>query len=89
MRDGQQGGFGRYGSAARAGLSPFVSDEVDAYEQELTGDADRTAVIYAEVDPLQGVPGYESFWNVPVAEVSEQPAVQDARRTWERNVLDS
>ena len=51
--------------------------------------ADRTAVIYAEVDPLQGVPGYESFWNVPVAEVSEQPAVQDARRTWERNVLDS
>jgi 3D-(3,5/4)-trihydroxycyclohexane-1,2-dione acylhydrolase (decyclizing) len=52
-------------------------------------DADRTAVIYAEVDPLQGVPGYESWWNVPVAEVSEQPAVQDARRTWERNVLDS
>ena len=46
--------------------------------------ADRTAVIYVEVDPLQGVPGFESWWNVPVAEVSEQPAVQAARQAWER-----
>jgi 3D-(3,5/4)-trihydroxycyclohexane-1,2-dione acylhydrolase (decyclizing) len=46
--------------------------------------AERTAVIYAEVDPLQGVPGYASWWNVPVAEVSDQPAVQEARRAWER-----
>ena len=44
---------------------------------------DRTAVIYARVDPLQGVPGYESWWDVPVAEVSEQPAVQAARNAWE------
>jgi 3D-(3,5/4)-trihydroxycyclohexane-1,2-dione acylhydrolase (decyclizing) len=43
----------------------------------------RTAVIYARVDPLQGVPGCESWWDVPVAEVSEQPAVQAARRAWE------
>ncbi len=41
--------------------------------------ADRTAVIYAEVDPNKGVPGYESWWDVPVAEVSSQPDV--ARRT--------
>jgi len=50
--------------------------------------AERTAVIYAEVDPSQAVPGYESWWNVPVAEVSEQPTVQDARRAWEKNALD-
>jgi 3D-(3,5/4)-trihydroxycyclohexane-1,2-dione acylhydrolase (decyclizing) len=43
----------------------------------------RTAVIYARVDPLQGVPGCESWWDVPVAEVSEQPAVQAARQEWE------
>ena len=45
--------------------------------------ADRTAVIYARVDPLQGVPGYESWWDVPVAEVSDQPAVQSARAAWQ------
>ena len=37
-------------------------------------------VIYARVDPLQGVPGYDSWWDVPVAEVSEQPAVQHGAR---------
>lgn len=46
-------------------------------------DADRTAVVYARVDPNHGVAGYESWWDVPVAEVSEQPAVQAARRSWE------
>ena len=45
--------------------------------------ADRTAVIYARVDPLKGVAGCDSWWDVPVAEVSEQPAVQAARRAWE------
>src|SRR5688572_5256147 len=45
--------------------------------------ADRTAVIYARVDPAQSVPGYESWWDVPVAEISEQPAVRSARELWE------
>ncbi len=45
--------------------------------------ADRTVVIYALVDPAKGVPGYESWWDVPVAEVSEQPAVRLARAQWE------
>ena len=44
---------------------------------------DRTAVIYAEVDPNKGVPGYESWWDVPVAEVSEQPDVRAARLRWQ------
>lgn len=45
--------------------------------------ADRTAMIYAEVDPNKGVEGYESWWDVPVAEVSEQPDVRAARLRWE------
>ncbi len=45
--------------------------------------ADRTVVIYVQVDPAKGVPGYESWWDVPVAEVSEQPAVRLARERWE------
>jgi 3D-(3,5/4)-trihydroxycyclohexane-1,2-dione acylhydrolase (decyclizing) len=45
--------------------------------------ADRTTVIYIQNDRLVGVPGYESWWDVPVAEISEMPAVQEARRAWE------
>ena len=45
--------------------------------------AERTTVIYARVDPLQGVGGYESWWDVPVAEVSEQPDVRAARQQWQ------
>jgi 3D-(3,5/4)-trihydroxycyclohexane-1,2-dione acylhydrolase (decyclizing) len=48
-------------------------------------DVDRTTVIYVRNDRLRGVPGYDSWWDVPVAEVSEMPAVADARREWEAN----
>jgi 3D-(3,5/4)-trihydroxycyclohexane-1,2-dione acylhydrolase (decyclizing) len=46
-------------------------------------DTDRTTVIYIQNDRMHGVPGYESWWDVPVAEVSEMPAVQEARAEWE------
>lgn len=45
--------------------------------------ADRTAVIHVRTDRYEGVPGYESWWEVPVAEVSESKAVQAARREHE------
>ena len=45
--------------------------------------ADRTTVIYVPVDPSLGVPGYDSWWDVAVAEVSEQDPVREARRAWE------
>ena len=38
----------------------------------------RTTVIRIEVDPQQRVPGYESWWDVPVAEVSEMGSVRKA-----------
>jgi len=44
---------------------------------------DRTTVIVVEVDRYEGVPGYESWWDVPVAEVSERGAVQDVRAAYE------
>ena len=47
--------------------------------------ADRTAVIFARVDPNRSVGGYDAWWDVPVAEVSEQPTVQAARRAWEND----
>jgi 3D-(3,5/4)-trihydroxycyclohexane-1,2-dione acylhydrolase (decyclizing) len=45
--------------------------------------ADRTTVVYVPVDPLKSVPGYESWWDVPVAAVSEQESVRAARQSWE------
>jgi 3D-(3,5/4)-trihydroxycyclohexane-1,2-dione acylhydrolase (decyclizing) len=45
--------------------------------------ADGVSVIVVEVDRYEGVPSYESWWDVPVAEVSELPGVQDARRDYE------
>jgi len=44
---------------------------------------DQTVVIHAPVDQEAGVPSYESWWDVPVAEVSETASVQDARRAYE------
>ncbi len=44
---------------------------------------ERTVVLYVEVDRYAGVPGYESWWDVPVAEVSGVPAVRAAREQYE------
>ncbi len=44
---------------------------------------DGVSVIVVEVDRYEGVPSYESWWDVPVAEVSELPAVQAARREYD------
>ena len=46
-------------------------------------DNDGVSVIVVEVDRYEGVPSYESWWDVPVAEVSELTAVQAARREYE------
>ena len=46
---------------------------------------DRTTLIYIHSDRYVSVPGYESWWDVPVAEVSEMPTVQEARKAWQAN----
>jgi 3D-(3,5/4)-trihydroxycyclohexane-1,2-dione acylhydrolase (decyclizing) len=42
----------------------------------------RTSVVVVETDYNDRVPGYDSWWDVPIAEVSENQAVQDARTTY-------
>ena len=42
-----------------------------------------TTVIVVEVDRYESVPGYESWWDVPVAEVSDLPAVEKVRVEYE------
>jgi 3D-(3,5/4)-trihydroxycyclohexane-1,2-dione acylhydrolase (decyclizing) len=43
---------------------------------------DRTVVVHVPVDRYAGVPDYESFWDVPVAEVSEMDSVIEAREEY-------
>jgi 3D-(3,5/4)-trihydroxycyclohexane-1,2-dione acylhydrolase (decyclizing) len=44
----------------------------------------RTTVIAVEVDPVEAVPSYESWWDVPVAEVSAVESVRSAREAYEQ-----
>ena len=46
----------------------------------------RTCVIVVETDREQRVPGYESWWDVAVAEVSEMESVRAARKQYEEAV---
>ena len=45
---------------------------------------DRTVVIHVPVDRYEGVPSYDSWWDVPVAEVSESADVKKAREEHQR-----
>ena len=47
---------------------------------------DRTTAVVIEVDKEQRVPGYESWWDVAIAEVSESDTVQRARAQYEQDV---
>ena len=44
---------------------------------------DRTTVIVVETDASESVPGYESWWDVAVAEVSELESVREARARYD------
>jgi 3D-(3,5/4)-trihydroxycyclohexane-1,2-dione acylhydrolase (decyclizing) len=47
-------------------------------------DAEGPTVIHVSVDRYAVVPGYETWWDVPVAEVSAVPEVQAARAEYEQ-----
>jgi 3D-(3,5/4)-trihydroxycyclohexane-1,2-dione acylhydrolase (decyclizing) len=47
-------------------------------------EADGPVVVYIESDRYAGVPSYESWWDVPVAEVSDDEEVRAARAAYER-----
>ncbi len=55
-------------------------DFVEALQTVQT--TDRTSVIYIQNDRYVGIPNYEGWWDVPVAEVSTMPSVQAARDEW-------
>ena len=64
---------------------PLKADTLDELKKALeeAKAADRTTVIVVETDPSKGVPGYDSWWDVAVAEVSEMDSVRKARAAYE------
>ena len=58
-------------------------DDVRAGIDEARAVAGPT-VVHVEVDRYAGVPSYESWWDVPVAEVSDVPEAQAARAEYEQ-----
>jgi 3D-(3,5/4)-trihydroxycyclohexane-1,2-dione acylhydrolase (decyclizing) len=65
-------------TAVRAGTVAELRAALDRAKSE-----QGTTVIVVEVDRYESVPGYESWWDVPVAEVSDLPAVRDVRSEYE------
>jgi 3D-(3,5/4)-trihydroxycyclohexane-1,2-dione acylhydrolase (decyclizing) len=68
-------------NAASLGARLYRANDLASLEESLASAraSGGTAVVHVEVDPEARVPGYGCWWDVPVAEVSEQPAVQEAR----------
>jgi 3D-(3,5/4)-trihydroxycyclohexane-1,2-dione acylhydrolase (decyclizing) len=58
-------------------------DELANAVQQAQGTSE-TVCIVVETDRRQRVGGYESWWDVAIAEVSENPAVQEARENFEQ-----
>lgn len=56
-------------------------DELRAALEQAKG-VEETVVIHIPVDRYELVPAYESFWDVPVAEVSEMESVRAARKEY-------
>jgi 3D-(3,5/4)-trihydroxycyclohexane-1,2-dione acylhydrolase (decyclizing) len=48
--------------------------------------ADRITVIHVPVSPEKRAPGYEGWWDVPVAAASGRPGVRTAREGYEKAV---
>jgi 3D-(3,5/4)-trihydroxycyclohexane-1,2-dione acylhydrolase (decyclizing) len=51
-----------------------------AQAREATG----PVVVHVEVDRYEGVPSYDGWWDVPVAEVAADESVRRARADYER-----
>jgi 3D-(3,5/4)-trihydroxycyclohexane-1,2-dione acylhydrolase (decyclizing) len=72
-------------NAESLGAAVFRTHGVEELHAALdeAGRAPGPAVVYIEVDRYAGVPTYESWWDVPVAEISDDPRVQAARTEYE------
>lgn len=93
VRDAQTGQYtGDYlpldfiASARGFGALTFEARTLDEFKAALDQAvaAPRTAVIVVHTENARSVPGYDSWWDVAVAEVSEMESVQKARADYEQ-----
>jgi 3D-(3,5/4)-trihydroxycyclohexane-1,2-dione acylhydrolase (decyclizing) len=76
-------------NAASLGAEVFSAGtpaELEAALRDARAVTDRPTVIVVETNPEPGVPAYDSWWDVPVAEVSESAPVRAARDEYEVNL---
>ena len=73
-------------NAEGLGAHVFRARSIEALRDALVAakKIERTVVIHVPADRYEGVPSYESWWDVPVAEIAESPDVTAARREQER-----
>jgi 3D-(3,5/4)-trihydroxycyclohexane-1,2-dione acylhydrolase (decyclizing) len=72
-------------NAASLGVDVLVAQDGPSLEAALrkAKAADRTTVVHVETDPLIDAPASESWWDVPVSEVSTLESTQGARAVYE------
>ncbi|HEY2820273.1 MAG TPA: 3D-(3,5/4)-trihydroxycyclohexane-1,2-dione acylhydrolase (decyclizing) [Candidatus Acidoferrum sp.] len=73
-------------NAESLGAWSVRANSIDEFKRALERgrNESRTSVIVVETDLKKCVPGYESWWDVPIAEVSEIDAVKTARAEYEK-----
>lgn len=76
-------------NAASLGASVLTANTAAELKQALATASTikgRPVAIVVEVNPEPAVPDYDSWWDVPVAEVSSSPRVRAAREEYEANL---
>jgi 3D-(3,5/4)-trihydroxycyclohexane-1,2-dione acylhydrolase (decyclizing) len=76
-------------NAASLGARVIRAESLGELRDALEGSKDEAGVtvIAVQTDRVRGVPSYESWWDVPVAEVSETATVRAAREEYEHAKL--
>jgi 3D-(3,5/4)-trihydroxycyclohexane-1,2-dione acylhydrolase (decyclizing) len=72
-------------NAASLGVDVLVAKDGPGLEEALrtAKAADRTTVVHVETDPLIDAPASESWWDVPVGEVSTLDSTREARAVYD------
>jgi len=78
------------GNAASLGAEVFTPHTISEFKHALkqAKALDHTSVIVIQTDREERVPGYDSWWDVAVAETSTMPAVRKARKEYEQHRKD-
>jgi 3D-(3,5/4)-trihydroxycyclohexane-1,2-dione acylhydrolase (decyclizing) len=74
------------GNARSLGAQVYEASGTDEFVKAFRAakESPTTAVVHVRCDRYASVPSYGSWWDVPVAEVSEMDSVRAARTAWER-----